>query len=128
MWVEYTDGTRATGTAFAVPPDGLLLTNKHLIAGADGARRVRRAAVRFADSDQAFPARVIGVSQQWDLAAAQVENVIGAVPSIAVAAGHAATIAGGSPVAVIGFPYGGEPGSDPLANSQVARPVVSALL
>lgn len=125
LWVEYNDGTRATGTAFAVRPDGLLLTNRHLVTGADGQRRVRRAAVRFADSDQAFPVRVLGVSRADDLAAAQVENVEGTVPSIAVSRDPPDNLKG-APVALIGFPYGGEPDREPVSGTVVARPVVSA--
>jgi pSer/pThr/pTyr-binding forkhead associated (FHA) protein len=128
LWLEYVDGTRVTGTAFAVRTDGLLLTNRHLVSGEDGRRQVKRAAVRFSDSEQAFPARVIATSTHWDLAAVQLENVIGAVPAITEATFRVDSAGPGTPVAIIGFPYGGEPDPDPLRSRRVARPVVSAAL
>ena len=128
LWVEYTDGTRATGTAFAVRADGLLLTNRHLAIGDDGSKRLRRAAVRFSDSEQAFPAHIVTTSAQWDLAIVQVENVIGTVPAIPPSTFHNDSVASGTPVALIGFPFGGEPDQDPLRSAHVSRPVVSAAL
>ncbi|HSJ10170.1 MAG TPA: trypsin-like peptidase domain-containing protein [Longimicrobiales bacterium] len=128
LWVEYADGTRATGTAFAVAADGVVITNRHLITGPDGQHELRRAAVRFADSEQAFPATLAAVSRDWDLAALRVQNLLGTVPTVAAANLRSDTIAAGSPVALIGFPLGGEPDRDPLLSSRVARPVISAAL
>jgi pSer/pThr/pTyr-binding forkhead associated (FHA) protein len=128
LWVEYADGSRTTGTAFAVREDGLLLTNRHLVAGAEGMREPRRMAVRFADSDQAFPARLVGASSAHDLAAIQVMNVRGQVPIIAQVGAPDEPPGSGTAVAVIGYPLGGEPDQDPLLDGRVARPVVSAAL
>jgi S1-C subfamily serine protease len=125
VWVEYTDGVRATGTAFAVAADGRLLTNRHLVQGADGDLRTARIAVRFADSDQAFPARLLAVSTEWDLALLRVENLLGELPVVASLNTRVDTVAAGTPVALIGFPLGGEPGREPAGGS-VARPIVSA--
>lgn len=125
VWVEYDDGSRVTGTAFAARADGVLLTNRHLVAGADGTLRHRRIAVRFADSDQAFPASLIAVDELHDLAALRVLNIIGGVPVVAGFNTRADTIAPGSPVALIGFPLGGEAG-DPSRGARIARPLVSA--
>lgn len=128
LWVEYTDGSRATGTAFGVRPGGVLLTNRHVLAGADGTREPRRIAVRFADSEQAFPARVLALSGQHDLAAIQVTNIIGGVPVIPGVEVALEPPGSGSAVAILGYPLGGEPDDDPLLNGRVARPVVSAAL
>jgi S1-C subfamily serine protease len=128
VWVEYTDGERATGTAFAVRPDGTLLTNRHLVAGADGRRRAGRIAVRFADSQQVFPARLIGVSTEWDLAALRVQNVIGDVPVVPDFNMRLDTMPAGSPIVLIGYPLGGEPERQAGATTGIARPVVSAAL
>jgi hypothetical protein len=125
LWLEYDDGSRVTGTAFAVRTDGLLLTNRHLVSGQDGRRQVKRAAVRFSDSEQAFPARVITTSTRWDLAAVQVENVIGAVPAITEATFRMDSVGAGAPVPS-SVSYGGEPDRDPLSSRRIARPVVSA--
>jgi S1-C subfamily serine protease len=128
VWVEYTDGERSTGTAFAVEAQGTLLTNRHLVAGADGNRRVSRIAVRFADSDQTFPARVLGVSTQWDLAALRVHNVIGEVPTVPGFNTRPDTLLSGTPLALIGYPLGGEPEREAGLAPRFARPVVSAAL
>jgi S1-C subfamily serine protease len=126
VWVEYTDGERTTGTAFAVRPDGTLLTNRHLLRGAEDNLQPGRIAVRFSDSDQAFPARVLAVSRDWDLAAIRVENVLGEVPVVPGFSTRAESVAPGAPVALIGYPLGGEPERGPDAAPRVARPVVSA--
>ena len=128
VWVEYQDGERTTGTAFAVRRTGLLLTNRHLLQGADGHSRPRRIAVRFSDSDQAFPAHAVAIAEGLDLAALQVENVLGDVPVVPGFNSRLDTIPAGTPLALIGFPLGGEPERDAGASRQVARPVVSAAL
>jgi S1-C subfamily serine protease len=128
VWIEHEDGHRTTGTAFAVRPDGLLLTNRHLVMGDEDGLPPRRMAVRFADSDQAFPTRVVAISRDWDLALLRVANVIGPVPVIPGWNARLDTLPPGSPVALIGYPLGGEPERDPTAVRRVARPVVSAAL
>ena len=125
LWVEFPDGRRVSGTAFAVRASGALLTNRHVVTGADGSSKPSRIAVRFADSDQAFPAHLVAVSPNWELAIVQVENVIGDVPA-AVLDERPDTLSPGSPVALIGYPLGGELEKDPSADRRVARPVVSA--
>lgn len=128
VWVEYRNGERVTGTAFAVRADGTMLTSRHLLHGSDGSRRPGRIAVRFADSDQAFPARVLDVAADWDLAAIRAENIAGGLPTVASLNQRDDTVALGAPVALIGFPLGGEPEHDPLVTQRVSRPVVSAAL
>ncbi len=125
LWVEFPDGHRVSGTAFAIRANGALLTNRHVVTGADGASRPTRIAVRFADSDQTFPAHLVSVSPNWELALVQVENVIGDVPA-AVLDERSDTLSPGSPVALIGYPLGGEPEKDLAADRRIARPVVSA--
>lgn len=125
LWVEFPDGRRVSGTAFSVRPSGVLVTNRHVVIGADGSTKPSRIAVRFADSDQAFPARLVSVSPDRELAVVQVENVAGDVPA-AVIEERADTLSPGSPVVLIGYPLGGEPDKDPLVDRRIARPVVSA--
>jgi S1-C subfamily serine protease len=128
IWSEYGDGTVATGTAFAVRPDGTMLTNRHIVHGKDGGQAPRRIAIRFSDSDQAFPGRLLAVSETWDMAAIRVENVLGEVPVIARLNTRSDTLPAGSPLALIGFPLGGEPGASARPTGSVARPIVSAAL
>jgi S1-C subfamily serine protease len=123
IWVEYTDGRRVTGTAFAVRRDATLVTSRHLVTGQDGAAAVQRIAVRFADSEQVFPARVLAVSPSADLAVLKADNILGDVPVVHAADGAPSPIAAGSPVAFIGFPLGG---ATDAAGAQVARPLLSA--
>lgn len=105
LWVEFGPDDVQTGTAFAVRSDGVLITNRHVVAGATGTRRPTRVAVRFADSDQTWRARVLALSEDADLAAIKVD-IRGGVPTIQRINPRADTLPQGAPVAVIGFPLG----------------------
>jgi S1-C subfamily serine protease len=104
IWVEFDDGTVETGTAFAVTRDGVLITNRHVLVGADGTRRARRLAVQFSNSAQVWRAAALGTSRDADLAALRVQGVVGAVPTIPLP--ERVDTRPGDPVAVIGFPLG----------------------
>lgn len=105
LWVEFSPNDIQTGTAFAVRRDGVLITNRHVVAGASGTRRPTRVAVRFADSDQTWRARVLAVSEDADLAAIKVD-IRGGVPTVQRINPRADTLPQGAAVAVIGFPLG----------------------
>lgn len=121
VWIEYDDGSVASGTAFAVRADGTMLTNRHLVAGPAGARTPARIAVRFAGSSQTFPARLLAVSTGWDLAALRVENIVGAIPIVGLLRTEAP--APGEAIALIGYPLAGEAVD---AAPRVAVPLTSA--
>jgi S1-C subfamily serine protease/pSer/pThr/pTyr-binding forkhead associated (FHA) protein len=104
IWTDFGPGEVATGTAFAVTTDGVLITNRHVVAGADGNRRPRRLAVQFTHSDQVFPATVLGVSGEADVAAVRV-TIAGGIPTI-IPLPDSVTIRPGDPIATIGFPGG----------------------
>jgi S1-C subfamily serine protease len=120
LYVEGEDGAVRTGSGFAVRPDGTIATARHLLGGSSG---VRRLGVQFAYSDQVWPARVLAVDEQHDLAVVKVDNILGAVPNTLGFAPRAEARDGGVPVAIIGFPRGGEPARG--AGPTVARPLVS---
>jgi S1-C subfamily serine protease len=125
VWVEYTDGSLVTGTAFSMRADGTMVTNRHITNGQRGDQLPRRIAVRFSDSEQAFPARLVGVSDSWDMAAIRVENILGQVPTVARMNTRADTLPQGAPLAVIGYPMGGALDLSTARNG-VARPIISA--
>ncbi len=104
IWVEFGPGEVFTATAFAVRPDGTMLTNRHVVAGEDGTRQPTRIAIRFADSRQNWRGRVLAVAPDADLAVVKVD-IRGGTPAVALNAG-ADTLGPGDPVALIGYPLG----------------------
>jgi S1-C subfamily serine protease len=124
IYVEMQDGVVATGTAFAVRSDATLLTSRHVVAGADGRLRPARIAIQFSDSDQVWPARLLAISGDADLAAVKVDNILGEVPVVRGLNLRADTLAADAPVAMIGYPLGGDAPA-PGAASGFARPLLS---
>lgn len=128
IWVEFRPGEIFTGTAFAVRRDGHLVTNRHVVAGERGTIRPRRIAVRFADSRQTFPGRLVATSDDADLAVIKVD-VPGGVPAVQALSDRPDTLAQGDPVAVIGFPRGVDlPMSDDIARTTLLAGTVSKAL
>lgn len=105
LYVEYGPGDVVTGTAFAVRRDGTLLTNRHIVAGETGQDTPTRLGARFADSDQFFPARVLAIAEDADLAVLKVD-VRGGTPAVKGLNARPDTVRQGDPVALIGFPLG----------------------
>jgi S1-C subfamily serine protease len=126
IYVEAQDGAVSTATAFSVRKDGTLITARHVITGADGSRQPRRIAVQFSDSEQFFPAQVASLSNDFDLAVLKVDNILGEVPVIAGFNTRSDTVGAGAPVAVIGYPLGGESEGPDGPPRKIARPLVTA--
>ena len=105
IWADLGAGNIQIGTAFAVRSDGTMLTCRHVVAGESGSTRPRRIAIKFADSYQVFPAQLLAVSSEVDLAVVKV-NVRGGVPTVRRLNERPDTLMPGDPVAVIGFPWG----------------------
>lgn len=125
VYVETADGDVVTGTAFAVRQDATLVTSRHVLTGADGRGTPRRIAVQFADSEQVFPARLLALADDADLAVIRADSILGSVPTVRALAATA-TLAQGTAVAVIGFPLGGAPAPPGRTTSRIATPLVSA--
>jgi S1-C subfamily serine protease len=127
IYVEAADGSVSTGTAFAVRSDATLLTSRHVLGEGRGEGAPRRLAIQFADSEQVWPARVLAISRESDLAVVKIDNIIGEVPTVLGLNQRPDTLRAGGLVASIGFPTGGILSAD-LASSRrtVARPVLSA--
>jgi hypothetical protein len=121
IYVESEDGEVATGTAFAVRADGTLATNRHVVGG-----RPRRIAVQFTGSRQVWRARVVAVSGAWDLALVKVDDVEGAVPTVRGLNLRPDTLAAGAPVALAGFPRGGEPVEGAVIRASVVQAEMAA--
>jgi S1-C subfamily serine protease/pSer/pThr/pTyr-binding forkhead associated (FHA) protein len=107
MFVEFPDGRVETSTAFAVRPDGIMLTTRHSVAGPSGDRPARQIGVRFADSRQTFPGTLLAVAQGQDADLAVIRVHLGSsVPTIQAINPRSDSVPVGAPVAVIGFPGG----------------------
>jgi S1-C subfamily serine protease len=102
---------KATGTGVIVRRDGLIVTNNHVVQGAD------KVTVFLADGRQ-LPATVLGTSLAHDLAVLQVQA---AEPLPAVAMGDSREVRVGDPVVAIGNALALEGGPT------VSQGIVSAL-
>ena len=92
---------QAVGSGVIVRPDGLIVTNNHVISGAD------QITVTLNDR-RSFPARLIETDERTDIALLQIEEVDGALPYLNVEQGIAADrrLAVGDLVLAIGNPFG----------------------
>ncbi|MGE0883604.1 MAG: trypsin-like peptidase domain-containing protein [Blastocatellales bacterium] len=87
---------RGNGSGVIVDPQGYILTNRHVVEGAD------RIKVRFFDGSE-LPATVIGSDREVDLAVIKVEP---AVPLVAAKIGDSEKMQVGDWVLAIGSPFG----------------------
>lgn len=127
VFVESETGEVHTGTAFAVRPNATLLTNRHVVAGTHGNQAPRRIGIQFSDSEQVWPARILRVSEKFDLAVLKIDNIVGRVPTIHGFNLRADTIAPGAAVAWIGFPeQAGQDGASDGNRTSRAAPVLAA--
>jgi serine protease Do len=85
----------ALGSGFVIRADGLIVTNRHVIAGA---RTVR---VRLSDSRE-LPAKIIGADAVTDIALLKVSA--GTLPALRL--GSSSTVSVGDAVIAIGNPFG----------------------
>ena len=102
--VAEVNGKPLAGTAFAVTPGGLMVTNRHLVKSVDDGAMATRLVVKFRDRQEWIPARVVRVAshEDDDLALIQIEHDE-QVPTIAGIATEP-QMREGVPVVTIGFP------------------------
>ncbi len=126
IYVEFGPGEVFTGTAFAITKGGVMITNRHVVAGPEGTKRPSRVGIKFADSDQLFPARVLAVGQDKaaDVAVVKVD-IRGGNPTVKSFGGQTG-VRPGDPVAIIGFPLGVDLPSDRSGRGQVASTSLTA--
>ena len=122
--VEYTDGERFSGTAFAVDSMGTMVTNKHILAGEDGTKTPRRLAVVFSGSTQVWRAEMIGVSPAADIGVLRV-LIKGGTPRVRGLARTREGIERGDPVAILGYPLGFDLPMEAQGGSPIAEPTLT---
>lgn len=109
LYVEFDDGQRSLATGFAIREDGTLVTNRHVVSGADGTRTPRRLGVQFSGSPQVWPADLVGVDPGSDLALIRTRNLVGGTPVVPGVNTRPDTLGPGTPLLLLGFPYASAP-------------------
>jgi S1-C subfamily serine protease len=95
---ESEGGGTATGSGFVIDTEGHLLTNNHVVEGAD------RIQVKLGSSDTTYQAKVVGADPATDLALLKVEAPAGQLHPLTL--GHSSEMEVGDPVVAIGNPFG----------------------
>lgn len=127
VFAEFPDGRVETSTAFAVRPDGIMVTTRHSVAGVGGDRPARRIGIRFADSRQTFPGTLLAVGDGEDADLAVIRVQLGSsVPTIQAINRRSDSVPVGAPVAVIGFPGGLDSPQRVLPDGTYATPSLTA--
>ena len=103
--VEMPDESRASGTGFNLLPDGLIVTNRHVVQAADGTRAQRIAVAFDGTSGRWLQARIEYVSDTDEIALLRLERP-GVYPVITGIARETSASGLGEPVAVLGYPLG----------------------
>ncbi len=95
---ESEGGGTATGSGFVIDGEGHILTNNHVI---EGAERVR---VKLGDSERNYDAEVVGTDPGTDIALLKVEAPAGELHPLTL--GRSSEVEVGDPVVAIGNPFG----------------------
>ena len=122
--VEYNDGERFSGTAFAVDSNGTMVTNKHILIGEDGTKTPRRIGVIFSGSTQFWRAEMIGVSPEVDIGVFRVA-IKGGTPKVKGLARTREGIERGDPVAILGYPLGFDLPMENRGGNPIAEPTLT---
>ncbi|HXV06076.1 MAG TPA: trypsin-like peptidase domain-containing protein [Solirubrobacterales bacterium] len=91
-------GGTATGSGFVIDGEGHILTNNHVVAGAN------RIEVKIGASDRTYTARVVGTDPATDIALLKVEAPAGQLHPLVL--GDSSKVEVGDPVVAIGNPFG----------------------
>jgi S1-C subfamily serine protease len=95
---ESEGGGTATGSGFVIDSEGHLLTNNHVVEGAD------RIQVKLGSSDTTYRAKVVGTDPATDLALLDVEAPAEQLHPLTL--GRSSAMEVGDPVVAIGNPFG----------------------
>ena len=94
--LPFTPDPRGLGSGVILTPDGYIVTNNHVIEGAD------EVVVTLTEKGDEFPAEVVGADPQTDLAVLKID----ATDLPAVTLGDSSQLAAGDIVLAIGNPFG----------------------
>ncbi|HEY0317130.1 MAG TPA: trypsin-like peptidase domain-containing protein [Solirubrobacterales bacterium] len=95
---EAEGGGTATGSGFVIDNEGHVLTNNHVVEGAD------KISVKLGESDTAHSATVVGTDPATDIAVLKVDAPQSQLHPLTL--GHSAEAEVGDPVVAIGNPFG----------------------
>jgi len=113
------EGESGSGSGFVLDTRGHILTNDHVVAGADTVR------VRIGDSEDLISAKVAGTDASSDLAVLKVDpaGVEGGLKPLAL--GTSASVQVGQPAVAIGSPFGLQGSLTTGVISALGRPIQS---
>ena len=114
-----TEGESGSGSGFVLDTRGYILTNDHVVAGADTVR------VRIGDSEDLISAKVAGTDASSDLAVLKVDpaGVEGGLKPLAL--GSSGSVQVGQPAVAIGSPFGLQGSLTTGVISALGRPIQS---
>jgi S1-C subfamily serine protease len=95
---EAESGGVATGSGFVIDGEGHILTNNHVIEGAE------KVEVKLGDSEKEYEAEVVGTDPGTDIALLQVQAPAKELHPLTL--GHSSEVEVGDPVVAIGNPFG----------------------
>ena len=122
--VEYTDGERFSGTAFAFDSLGTMVTNKHILIGEDGTKTPQRLGVIFSGSTQFWRGDLVGVSPDADIGVFRI-SIKGGTPHVAGLARTRDGLERGDPVAILGYPLGFDLPMEARGGQAIAEPTLT---
>lgn len=122
--VEYTDGERFSGTAFAIDSMGTMVTNKHILVGEDGTKTPRRLGIIFSGSTQMWRGEMLGVSSEADIGVLRV-LIKGGTPRVRGLAQTREGVERGDPVAILGYPLGFDLPMEAQGGRPIAEPTLT---
>jgi S1-C subfamily serine protease len=128
IYVRFADTTRMwTGTGFSVSPDGLLLTNRHVVISDQG-ERPRDIAVQFSGSTAVLRGRLEKVAPDADIATIRITDA-GTYPVVQGLKSDPAGVEVGDPIALIGYPLGLDtPMGTAVVNTTLAPGTIGKIL
>jgi len=104
IYVQFPDDSVFTGTGFSVSPDGVLLTNRHVVLNRDGSRPTR-IAVQYSGSTEVLHASLDQVAPDVDIATIRITDP-GTYPVVQGLKTDTAGVDVGDPIALLGYPLG----------------------